>query len=124
MDGVRARGHRWLAASQQPPAFALPDLRSRWASAVPYRLQSLGDTDREALLQRRFDARGLELPAEVTRYLLTRLPRDPASLVAWVDHLDTASLAAGRRLTVPFVRSQLAAALDRAPAHRQQATEK
>jgi len=36
------------------------------------------------------------------------LPRDMASLYDWLDLLDIASLAAKRRLTVPFVREVLA----------------
>ena len=51
IDGLRARGGRWLAASRQPPEFTLPDLRSRWASAVAFRLHGLTDDVREALLR-------------------------------------------------------------------------
>jgi DnaA family protein len=35
---------------------------------------------------------------------LRRLPRDMVHLCAFLDQLDTASLAAQRRLTVPFVK--------------------
>ena len=38
---------------------------------------------------------------------MRRLPRDMASLCGWLERLDHASLAAQRRLTVPFVRDVL-----------------
>jgi DnaA family protein len=60
------------------------------------------------LLQQRARGRGLELPDEVGRYLLARSARDIPSLLAVLDRLDHASLAAQRRLTVPFVREVLA----------------
>ncbi len=41
---------------------------------------------------------------EVANYLLTRFPRDMHSLFALLDRLDTATLAAQRRLTIPFLR--------------------
>jgi DnaA family protein len=48
--------------------------------------------------------RGFELPDETAQYLLRRLPRDMATLCRFLDELDEASLAAQRRLTVPFVK--------------------
>ena len=41
---------------------------------------------------------------EVANYLLTRFPRDTHSLFALLDKLDSATLAAQRRLTIPFLR--------------------
>jgi len=104
-------GGALLAATNQPPAsleFALPDLRSRLAAGAVFQLAPLGDDDTVAALQRRARHRGLDLPEETARYLLRRLPRDMASLCDWLDRLDFASLAAKRRLTVPFVRDVLA----------------
>ena len=57
-----------------------------------------------AALQLRAASRGLELTEEVAAYLLRRCPRDLVTLFALLDQLDTASLAAQRRLTIPFVR--------------------
>jgi DnaA family protein len=58
-------------------------------------------------LQLRARQRGFELPDDVAHYLLRRAPRDPASLFALLDRLDYASLAAQRKLTIPFVRELL-----------------
>ncbi len=59
-------------------------------------------------LRRRAERRGLELPDETLAFLTRRAPRDFATLCRMLDALDTASLAAQRRLTVPFVRDWLA----------------
>ena len=60
-------------------------------------------------MRRRAAQRGFELPAESARYLLRRMPRDMRALCGWLDKLDIASLAAGKRLTLPFVKSVIEA---------------
>ena len=60
-----------------------------------------------SLSSRRARLRGLELPPETGRYLLNHYRRDMASLCALLDELDLASLAAQRRLTIPFVKGIL-----------------
>jgi len=72
-----------------------------------FRLEPLDDEDRILALRLRAGHRGLELPDETARYLLRRLPRDMRALCEWLDRLDIASLAAQKRLTVPFVRGVL-----------------
>jgi DnaA family protein len=49
------------------------------------------------------------LSEEAAAYLVHRLPRDLHSLFAVLDRLDEASLAAQRRLTIPFLREALEA---------------
>ena len=82
----------------------LPDLRSRLAWGEPYHLQPLDDAGKLTLLSAEAERRGLELSAEVARYILDRAPRDLPNLLALMEHLDHAALAAQRRLTLPFVR--------------------
>jgi DnaA family protein len=53
------------------------------------------------------EQRGLKLSPEIALFLLHRLPRDIHSLVRLVEQLDYASLAAQRKLTIPFVRQVL-----------------
>ncbi|MFO1408544.1 MAG: DnaA regulatory inactivator Hda [Steroidobacteraceae bacterium] len=101
---------RLLIASGAPPAslpFQLPDLRSRLLAASVHQLRELGDADLVEALRLRAARRGLELAEEGATYLLHRLPRDMHTLCAVLDRLDEASLAAQRRLTVPFLRSVL-----------------
>ncbi len=103
-------GGALLAATAAPPSAAgasLPDLRSRLAAGAVFQLVPLDEADATVALQCRARSRGLDLPVETARYLLHRVPRDMASLCDWLDRLDLASLAAQRRLTVPFVRGVL-----------------
>lgn len=96
------------AASVRETGFRLPDLESRLAQLSAFRLQPLADEDRAEALKLRARHRGLELPDETARYLLSRNRRDMASLYALLDKLDGEALRAQRRLTVPFVRTVLA----------------
>lgn len=112
IDDLQAEGGALLLASTGPPTttgFELPDLASRAAAAVVYQLKSLDDADRLTALQMHAVARGLDLSDAAGQYLLTRVSRDMAELVGWLETLDAASLAAQRRLTIPLIRETLAA---------------
>ncbi len=107
---VREEGGRLVAAATLSPAalpVALPDLKSRLVWGPVFQLMPLDDAGKLAALQLRARARGLELSDEVGGYLLRRIPRDMHALFALLDRLDHASLAAQRRLTIPFVRDLL-----------------
>jgi DnaA family protein len=95
------------AAPPQELSLRLPDLASRLSWGLVFQLKSLADEDRLAALRHRARGRGLMLPPEVGWFLLHRYPRDMAALFSLLDRLDAASLAAQRRLTVPFVKSVL-----------------
>ncbi len=92
----------------------LPDLASRLASGPVIRLQPLDDEGRALALRLRARHRGMDLSEEAARYLLRRHGRAPAELFSLLDELDAASLAAQRRLTIPFLREALAARQARA----------
>ncbi len=97
-------------ATERPPAtvdFQLPDLRSRLLAGSVHQLHELDDAGQAEALRLRAERRGLELSAEGALYLVHRLPRDMHTLCAVLDRLDEASLAAKRRLTVPFLRQAL-----------------
>jgi DnaA family protein len=95
------------AAPPRQPAWALEDWGSRAAACVVYQLRELNDAGRIEALRLRAAQRGLQLPYETSEYLLKRMPRDMRSLFAVLDELDEASLAAQRRLTIPFIRDAL-----------------
>ncbi len=104
----RDNGGRWLVTTSMPPsavAMGLGDLRSRLGWGPVFELRGMEDEDRLRALQLRASWRGLELPEETGRYLLTRFSRDTHSLFRLLDELDQASLSAQRRLTIPFVRT-------------------
>ena len=86
-------------------AVQLRDLASRLNGGLVLTLQPLDEQEQIAALQLRAQLRGFELPDETAQFLLRRLPRDMASLCAFLDELDEASLVAQRRLTVPFVKA-------------------
>ena len=98
-----------LAAGSQPPAqLALrEDLRTRLGWGLVYQLKLLSDADKARHLHAQAARRGLRLPEEVVGYLLTRLPRDLASLNCVLDALDRYSLSAKRPVTLPLVREAL-----------------
>jgi DnaA-homolog protein len=112
-NGLAEQGGRLALAAAGSPAATpvrLPDLASRFAASEVYLVEPLAEADQPAALRRRAERRGLELPDETLGYLTRRAPRDFATLCRMLDALDTESLAAQRRLTVPFVRDWLARA--------------
>lgn len=98
-----------VAASTSPRecAIELADLQSRLAKLPVFQIRSLDEPQRVIALQLRSRHRGLELPDDTARYLLTRSRRDMASLYEVLDRLDKEALRAKRRLTIPFVRTVL-----------------
>jgi DnaA family protein len=104
------RGNRLLVSAAVAPAglaLELPDLVSRLAAGPVYQVHILDDEQSLRAMRLRAAQRGLDLPEETGRYLLRRLPRDLPALMNLLDRLDMASLAAQRKLTVPFVKSVL-----------------
>ena len=101
-----AGGLLLAAASSGPaqPAALLPDLATRLGAGLVFRLLPLGDDEKLAALRLRARSRGLEMGEEVARYVLSRYPRDTHALFRLLDRIDRKSLAAQRRLTIPFLR--------------------
>ncbi|MNW01673.1 DnaA regulatory inactivator Hda [compost metagenome] len=85
----------------------LPDLRSRLSQCVRIALPVLDDAGRAAVLRERAQRRGLVIDDAAIEWLLTHSGRELGALVAVLDRLDRESLAAKRRITVPFLRSVL-----------------
>lgn len=110
-NGLAEQGGRLAVAAAGSPAataIRLPDLASRLGAAEVYQVEPLAESGQPAALRRRAERRGLELPDETLGFLTRRAPRDFATLCRMLDALDTESLVAQRRLTVPFVRDWLA----------------
>jgi DnaA family protein len=103
-------GGRLIVATRAAPAtlaLRLPDLRSRLLAADVWQLHELDEPEQIRALQIRAARRGLTLGDDAALFLVRRLPRDMRSLCEVLDRLDAASLAAQRRLTVPFLREAL-----------------
>jgi DnaA-homolog protein len=88
-------------------AIELPDLRSRLQHCTHLPLLPLDEAQRRDWLQRRAAQRGLQLDDAVLDYLFRTVGRDLGTLGALLDRLDRESLAAQRRITVPFLRTVL-----------------
>lgn len=109
---ARASGASILYAARGAPEaldLTLPDLRSRLSQCSRLTLQPLDDAGRAEVLRQRARRRGLVLEDAALDWLLRRTGRDLAALTALLDRLDHASLAAQRRITVPFLRQVLSA---------------
>ncbi|MFC7300655.1 DnaA regulatory inactivator Hda [Cognatiluteimonas weifangensis] len=108
---ARAAGRALLYTARVAPdalPLALPDLRSRLAQCARIALAPLDDAGRRTVLRERAQRRGLVLEEAALEWLLRRVGRDLAGLTGLLDRLDRASLAAQRRVTVPFLRRILA----------------
>ena len=106
----RAEGASLVFAASAPPSqigIALPDLVSRLGACTQIALKPLGEAERRVLLRSRAAARGIDLDESVLDWLFAREKRDLGSLLAMLDRVDAASLAAQRRVTVPFLRKLL-----------------
>ncbi len=109
-NAARQAGARLIYSATGMPAalaFVLPDLVSRLGQCTRVSLDSLDEAGRRQVLRQRADRRGLELEEAVLDYLFRRVGRDLATLTALLDRIDHASLAAQRRVTVPFLREFL-----------------
>ena len=107
---ARASGLNVLYTAHGSPddiGLVLPDLRSRLQQCLRFMLHPLDDDGRRDVLRDRAQRRGLVVDDAALDWLLTRTDRDLGALVALLDRLDRASLAAQRRVTVPFLRQAL-----------------
>ncbi|ORU91067.1 MAG: DnaA regulatory inactivator Hda [Cycloclasticus sp. symbiont of Poecilosclerida sp. N] len=102
-------GHLVISSNTSPKhsSVKLKDLRSRLNSGLPLNLHALNDENTIKALQIRAKKLGLELNQDVARFILTRFPRDLNTLWGLINQLDSASLAAQRKLTIPFVKLTL-----------------
>ncbi len=108
---VREQGANLIITSDCGPSslpIHLPDLVSRLASGTSYRLEPLDDSNKKELLIDKARERGMELMPETAGYILKNHSRNISALLELLDRLDQASLAAQRKLTIPFIRDLIA----------------
>ncbi len=111
INACRETETRMLFASEANPVHAqinLEDLRSRLQWGPVIHLEKLADEQKLAFLQQRAQAKGLVLDDKTAAYILQHYRRDMESLSKLLERLDHASMAAGRRLSVPFVKTVIA----------------
>ncbi len=108
---LRDAGRGFIVSAQVPPgelSLVLPDIKTRLAWGLTLMLREFSDADKIAALTLRARLRGLQLPPPVGRFLLSNCRRDLPGLMDLLDQLDRATLAAKRKLTIPFLKSFLA----------------
>lgn len=87
------------------------DLRTRLGWGLVFHLAPLADAGKAAVLKHAARERGIALADDVPAYLLTHFRRDMPSLMALLDALDRFSLEQKRAVTLPLLRTMLAAGL-------------
>ena len=109
-NALREAGTGLIVSADRAPArlpLVLPDLRSRLEWGLVYQVRPLTDGERLEALQLRARSRGFDIPDDTARYLMHRGPRAMPALFDLLDRLDMASLAARKKLSVPFVKEVL-----------------
>lgn len=98
-----------ISGNQAPSSLpiSLADLRTRIAWGLVMQINELSDELKVVALQTHAHKRGFDLPANVANFLINRFARNMHALYKLLDQLDEASLAAQRKITVPFVKSIL-----------------
>ena len=107
---LRDREHRLLVSAPAPPnelPIRLPDLKTRLNWGLTLKLKSLSEQERVSALSYKARKTGLEIPPQVGRFLLTHYSRDLPSLWALLEKIDHETLAAKRKLTIPFLKQIL-----------------
>lgn len=107
----RQNGHKLLLAADCPPKFlpiVLPDLKTRMSCGVTLKIKRLSDQETLEALQVKARYLGFELSPLVGRFLLNHYVHDFPALWQLLEKIDRATLAAQRKLTIPFLKQILA----------------
>ncbi|PKM13360.1 MAG: DnaA regulatory inactivator Hda [Gammaproteobacteria bacterium HGW-Gammaproteobacteria-3] len=106
----RDRGFKLILASNCPPHWlqvALPDLKTRLNWGLTIKLKDLPDAERIKALSYKARQMGFDISPNVGRFLLNHYVRDLSALWELLERLDRATLAAKRKLTLPFLKEVL-----------------
>lgn len=104
------KGTRLLMAGLAVPAqlqFHLPDLSSRLAWGLGFKVERLSDSAAIKVIQDQAKETGLKLSSEVLQFLYRRTKRDMASQKNTFEQLKLASVLHKRAITIPFVKRVL-----------------
>jgi len=99
-----------IITANQPPAqsgIQMPDLKSRLSACLVIQMHELSDQQKLHMLIERANHRGFEIPGHVSQFILNHCSRNMHDLADLLNTLDEASLAAQRKITIPFVKALL-----------------
>ncbi len=106
----RQNSRQLLITADCPPKylpFGLLDLKTRMAWGLTLKIQALDDVNLTLALSRKAGDLGFELSPRVASYLLRHYPHDLPALWKILEKLDQATLAAQRKVTIPFLKQIL-----------------
>jgi DnaA family protein len=83
----------------------IEDLKSRLGWDQVYQIKPADDQLKIKILKQKARGRSFDLGDDVIEFLIRRVDRDLVSLINILDQIDHASLAAKRKVTIPFVKS-------------------
>ncbi|MFA7440440.1 MAG: DnaA/Hda family protein [Sphingomonadaceae bacterium] len=108
-DAVESRRPLLLTARSAPGDWnlLLPDLLSRLAATPQARIGAPDDALLAAVFDKLWRDRGITVPPDVRRYVLTRIERSFEAVGKAVERLDQAALAGQRPLSIPLARETL-----------------
>jgi DnaA family protein len=110
----RDNNNQLLLTASCPPKylpFQLPDLKTRMNWGLTLKLQPLNDEQIIKALNHKAHFLGFTIPDNVGRFLLSHYERDLPALWLLLEKFDHATLAAKRKLTIPFLK-QIMATID------------
>jgi len=104
---LRESGGMLLVSGNAAPAHLnlRDDLRTRLGWGLVYQIHALNDEEKSQALHQHAAARGFEVPAEVTHYLLRHGRRDLPYLLGMLDELDAHCLRLKKRAaSIPLLK--------------------
>ena len=82
----------------------IDDLKSRLSWDQVFQLRLPNDELKIQILKQKARLRSFELSDEVIEFIIRRVDRDLDTLMSMLDKIDHASLAAKRKITIPFLK--------------------
>lgn len=107
----RQNNHKLLLAADCPPKYLpyeLPDLKTRMSWGLTLKIQPLRDDQLIDAMTFKAHYLGFDIPPKVGRFLLNHYVHDLPAMWLLLEKIDRATLAAQRKLTVPFLKQILA----------------
>ena len=107
----RDANNKLVVTAPCPPkylAIQLPDLKTRMSWGLTLKLKALSDEQQLNALIYKANDLGFEIPVKVGRFLITHYARDLPSIWILLDKIEQATLAAKRKLTIPFLKQIMA----------------
>jgi len=104
---LRDKQHSLVMSANISPVnipLEVDDLKSRLSWDQVYAIKHPNDELKIQILKQKAASRSFELGDDVIEFIIRRVDRDLSSLIKILDEIDHASLAAKRKITIPFVK--------------------